>query len=231
MDYLERLDEILLGDSAKDKFNKAYKDKAFRSWICSVLPEVDACYKMKQNNPWHIYGVLDHILASVDEMNKRTGDMPYADRRMLAYTMFFHDIGKPKCHLTRMKNGKLIDSFFNHNKESRRVAERSLGRFGFNQEDSRVISKLVEDHDIFMFLTIDKTNNPYKKQVTREVVQGEIDALNEVGDGKKLIGWLCLVGESDNGAQNPEMTADSIKLVDYYSQVSDEIIGEMDSQM
>ena len=35
------------------------------------MPQVEDCKNQEQNNPWHKYNVLDHILHSVEEMNKQ----------------------------------------------------------------------------------------------------------------------------------------------------------------
>jgi hypothetical protein len=42
----------------------------------------------------------------------------------------------------------------------------------------------------------------------------EVKKLNKVGNGFELMEYLIMVGRSDNLAQNPNMTADSLKLLD-----------------
>ena len=73
---LEILDNILLSDDVTNEFYKNYDNKDFKTWILSILPEIEDCKNQQQDNPWHIYSVLNHILHSVEEMNKQTKNMP-----------------------------------------------------------------------------------------------------------------------------------------------------------
>lgn len=213
MNNRQLLDDILLSENVCQKFHETYKNNLeFKYWLKNLLPEIEDCF-MPQNNPWHIYSVLDHILHSVEEINKQTVNLDTKIRKRLAYTMFLHDIGKPKCHLTRFKNGELIDSFFNHNIASEKIAKRFLEALYVDPSESRIIQKLVNKHDIFMFLTLDKTNNPYHKMLTNKVIADEIKDLNAVGDGTQLLKQLIMVGRADSKSQNPKMTQNSLKLL------------------
>ncbi len=215
MENIKVLDQIILSQEVTEDFHKEYdENNEFKSWLDELIPEIEKCKNQQQNNPWHKYNVLDHILHSVEEMNKQTIGMPKEERRLLAYTMLLHDIGKPKCHIERIKNGQKIDSFFNHNIESEVVAKRALPKLGFNEEEIKIISKLVFKHDIFMFIKDKKTNNPYWKVLSPALVEDEINDLSSVGDGEKLMCWLVMVGRSDNLAQNEKMTGDSLRLLD-----------------
>ena len=212
---LRVLDECLLKDDACSRFMYAYNNNVeFKVWITTVLPEVLDCLKQKQNNPWHKYGVLQHILHSVEAMNNQTKHLNYTQRRMLAYTMFLHDIGKPKCHITREKDGKTIDSFFNHNIAGEEIARRVLNDFGFSKQEQQIICKLVNKHDIFMFIKPYKSNNQHWKVLSYKLLEDEIKDLNEVGNGMVLMKYLVMVGRADNLAQNEKMTGDSLKLLD-----------------
>ena len=231
MDYLKELDDILLGENVKDNFKDALKNKSFADWLYGILPEIKDCAKQEQNNPWHIYNVLDHILVSVDKMNEQTRDLDYSERRLLAYTMFLHDIAKPKCHIERVKNGKKIDSFFangGHGMQSAKIARRTYSNLGFDAKAGEVLVKLVADHDIFMNLTIDKSTNPHLKQLTFEVVQEKINELNEFGNGEKFAGMLVKIGRADSGAQNPKMTVGSFKILDRYEEIIDSMACNME---
>ena len=122
MEYIDILDEVLLSDTVVDNFYDKYNnDAGFKDWLHNVLPEIDMCENQAQHNPWHKYNVLGHILHSVEEMNKMSVNYDASVRRMLSYIMLFHDIGKPACHISRLKYGEMIDSFFNHNIESEKV--------------------------------------------------------------------------------------------------------------
>jgi len=228
VDNQKVLDEILLSENVVEKFKKAYLDESFKQWLLNILPEVEDCKKQKQDTPWHIYNCLDHILHSVEEINKQTKSLPLKDRRMLAYVMFFHDIGKPACHLRRYAKayGREVDSFFGHNKKSVEIAKRSLKTFGFVEEETKMIEMLVHEHDIFMFITEKYDGNPYHKVLSKELINEEISLLNSVGMGKKLMQYLVYVGRADNNAQNPDMTAKSLRVLDLIEKLLEEIISE-----
>ncbi len=215
MDIVDVLDKILLSDNVVEDFYTQYNSNIeFREALDNTIPEVKACANRSQNNPWHKYNVLEHILHSVEAMNEQTKDLPASQRRLLAYTMFFHDIGKPKCHIERIKDGKKIDSFFNHNIESARIAKLHAPELNFDEKDCEILEKLVYKHDIFMFIKDFPTNNPYWRTLTQDVLDEEIRDLNSVGDGDELMHYLIMVGKSDNLAQNEKMTAESLAMLD-----------------
>ena len=216
MQNLKLLDEILLSDNVVENFKKGMENSEFANWLMGVLPEVLDCAKLDQDNPWHVYNCLDHILHSVEEINKQTAGLAVEDRRLLAYSMFYHDMGKPATHLRRFAKAyqREIDSFFGHNKKSAETVRRTARGFGFNSEEASQIEKLVLDHDIFMFITEDKNSNPHHKQLTEGLIKEKIEDLSGYGDGKKLMQYLIMIGRSDNLAQNPNMTEKSLKLLD-----------------
>ena len=221
------LDSVLLSNNVVSGFyNEYHNNESFANWINDLMPEVKSASEMEQNNPWHIYNVLEHILHSVEEMNKLSTAESDVDKRMLAYTMFFHDIGKPETHIRRMKNGKMIDSFFNHNVASEKIAHRVLPQLDFDDDQIKVIKKLIYKHDIFMFIRLEDTDNPYWKKLTPQLIDEHIKDLSKVGDGHKLMRQLVMVGRADNLAQNPEMTAGSLKLL----KVFDEMLENVNKQ-
>lgn len=225
MKYRKQLENILLSNDIIRDFYNEYTGE-FKDWLDSLLPEINKCINQEQDNPWHKYNVMDHILHSVEEMNKQTTNLEIDDRLLLSYTMFFHDIGKPKCHIRRFSKGREIDSFFNHNIESEKVARRFLNEISFNKEDMEVICKLVFKHDIFMFIKDYKSKNQHWKLLTNNLVLEEIRDLSTVGDGEKLMRYLIMVGRSDNRAQNEQMTEESLKLLDKFDLYLDNIIQQ-----
>lgn len=208
----EILDKILLSEKAGEEFYKNYKNPEFKNWLISILPEIEDCAKTEQDNPWHIYNVLGHILKSVEEMNKQTIYLDLKTKRMLAYTMFLHDIGKPQTKLRRYSKfyGKEVDSFFNHNIASVKIAEGVLDKFGFDKYEQKIVKQLIEDHDIFMFITLKDNKNPYHKVLTKELLNEHICRLDKIGNGKQLMKYLIMVGRADNKAQNPELTQEPL---------------------
>jgi len=214
---LMKLDEIICGADVVNEFYSAYvNDADFAHWVDKTLPDLKNCEKQKQNNPWHKYNVLGHILHSVEEINALTVMLPNQDKRMLSYVMLFHDMGKPNKHIQRMKNGEMIDSFFNHNEESEKIAKRDLPKLGFSEDDIKVMCKLIFKHDIFMFIKAYDCQNRHWRVLNEKLVQEEIADLNEVGDGKKLLSYLILIGRADNLAQNEKMTKEAIELLDKF---------------
>ena len=209
------LDSILLNDNVVQEFYKHYKETGFHKWLLNLLPEVEACRNLKQDNPWHIYNCLDHILHSVEQMNNQTKGLNHEERRMLAYTMFLHDMGKPECYLRRYSKlyKREVDSFFNHNKAGVQIAQRVLPNLNFKSEDIEKIKLLIDEHDVFMFITLEDDGNKFHRVLSSELIDEMINKYNEVGDGLTLLNMLIMVGKSDNMAQNPEMTGNSLMLI------------------
>ncbi len=222
-----KLDQILLSPNVAQNFYDAYNgDIKFQTWIDTKLPELSECEKQQQNNPWHKYNVLGHILHSVEEMNKQTEGMSQEERRKLAYVMLFHDIGKPATHITRQKDGKMIDSFFGHNVKSCEIAQKRLPSLDFGMRELVQMSQLIYKHDIFMFIKDHPTNNPHWKQLSPQVIEREISDLSQTGDGHELMRQLVMVGRADNLAQNEKMTAPSLAMLDKIDTMLDEMDRE-----
>lgn len=225
MNYLEKFDSVLLSDNVVDNFyNEFNNNPSFKQWLISVLPEIEECERQQQNHPWHIYNVLGHILHSVENMNSRTKKFSASTQKMLAFVMLFHDIGKPSAHSTRVKDGKVIDSFFNHNVKSEAIAQLRLPAFGFDQNQIKVMKKLIYNHDIFMFIKDFETDNPNWRTLSPQVVKSEIADLNKVGDGVELMKYLILIGYADNSAQNQVLAKDAKKLIEKFEKIYVEIV-------
>jgi len=222
---IQVLDNIILSDNVVNDFHKAYLDSAFKKWIISILPEIESCANTNQDNPWHIYNVLDHILHSIEAMNKQTKELDISTRRILAYTMLLHDIGKPETKTSRYskKYGREVDSFFGHNLASMNIANRVLKIFNFNDHEIEIIKTLVKEHDMFMFITLNNDHNPYHYVLTMEYLKEKIEELDTVHDGQTMMKYLTMVGRSDNLAQNPEMTASSLVLLDHIDKMLNEL--------
>jgi len=213
--YLNILDQILLSDNVVNNFYKTYRNNLdFKNWLLNILPEVEDCENQQQNTEWHKYNVLGHILHSVEEINKQTTNLPDNDRRLLAYTMFLHDIGKPACHIIKYKDGKQKDGFYGHNIKSCEIIKRCSSALGFDQNSSNILAKLVYKHDIFMFIKDFHFTNPHWRLLTPELLEEEIQDLSTVGNGNKLMKYLVMVGRADSSAQNEKMTEYSFKLLD-----------------
>jgi UTP:GlnB (protein PII) uridylyltransferase len=222
---LKLLDEILLSDNVVKNFYDNYKNLEFKQWLNSILPEIEDCRVTNQDNPWHIYTCLDHILHSVECMNRQTVNFKYDVRRMLAYTMLLHDIGKPESKIRRYSKlyNREVDSFFNHNLASVKIGKRVLGQLGFDNNDKQMILKLVEEHDAFIPFTLDNSVDKHKELLTKAHVEELVKRLDINNNGLQMMKYLVMVGRSDNSAQNPNMTAQSLKLLDVTNGMLDEI--------
>lgn len=217
---LNKLDEILLSDNTVENFHNNYQIPEFKNWLVSILPEIEDCRTTEQDNPWHIYNCLDHILHSVEEINKQTKDLDFDTRRMLSYAMLLHDIGKPESKIRRYSKfyGREVDSFFNHNIASVKISERVLGSFKFNPKQKSMILKLVKEHDAFMHYTLDTSIDVNKQMLTEGVINDVVDRLDIDGNGLQMLEYIVMVARSDSLAQNPKMTQQALKLVDSLKQ-------------
>lgn len=213
MSFNTKLTEILLSDGVAENFTDKYRnDEEFKRAVDLLVPEVSACYKQEQRGDWHIYNVMEHILRSVEEINKLTRGYSEKERKMLAYVMFMHDLGKPEYHKEKVSNGRVTDGFTFHNLGSEKIAKRLLPSLDFDEKESAVIITLVREHDVFLKFS-DEPKNDWQIQPTHEFFKNYIAELDKLGEGKRIFGYLILVGIADNKAQNPAMTAESLKKI------------------
>lgn len=99
------------------------------------MPELESCRTCLQQTPYHDTNVLHHILRAVKLLD------PFDET--LAWTLLFHDLGKPACHTT--KNG--IDHFKGHPAKSAEIASRICKEFKMTNTQKKVIPLLVRYHD------------------------------------------------------------------------------------
>lgn len=209
----EKSDSILLSNNVCERFYAEYNsDCMFRKATDALLPEIQACMRCEQRGIWHIYNVMDHILHSVEQMNILTADMSYSARRLLAYTMFLHDMGKPACRTQEQTADGTVDRFIGHNKVSADITRRVAPQLDFCKSDIMTIVQLVEYHDIFLLLK-EKPTRPWHIALTEQFVRDFIERLNSFGCGKRNFDYLMLVGIADNKAQNPALTGEPLKLI------------------
>lgn len=227
MDNLQILNNALVANNACEEFYKNYNNQEFRNWIQKILPQIEDCKNQRQDNPWHIYGCLDHILHAVEAMNKQTISLDSQTRKMLSYVMLLHDIAKPACHIRRYANAykRYVDSFFGHAKLGEQIAREVLPTFGFCENEVKIMTWLVKNHDIFMNLTITKDPNPHKEQITPQLVKNLLQEADGLGEASQIVRWLVMVGRADNLAQNPKMTKQSLDNLDYFESVLDNVVN------
>ena len=101
-----------------------------------ILPELDACMNVLQNNPHHRYTVGEHILHSVQEGINRP------DVRL---TLLLHDLGKAS---TRTTDEEGIDHFHHHAEVSEQLGLEILHRLRFDNDTIDRVRRLIRFHDL-----------------------------------------------------------------------------------
>lgn len=101
----------------------------------------------QQNTPYHRYGVFKHTLYTIENVGKDSLKFNAQELKLLKWTMFLHDIGKPKA---KMINGSGSDSFAGHEEISEKIATDILDRFWFTEEEKKVILTLIKYHDKYL---------------------------------------------------------------------------------
>ncbi|MDT3698720.1 MAG: CCA tRNA nucleotidyltransferase [Thermincola sp.] len=99
-----------------------------------VLPELQACFKFDQRNPYHDKDVFDHILAVVDHSPNES---------IIRLAALLHDIGKPR---TFTVDEKGVGHFYRHNIVGQEMSRKILARLKFDNQTVEVVGKLVGEH-------------------------------------------------------------------------------------
>ena len=139
-----------------------------------VIPEILAMKGFDQKNPHHIYDVLEHSAAAIDNIRQE----PH-----LRWAALLHDIGKPQTFTT---DDGGTGHFYGHAARSEELAREVMHRLRFDNETLRRVTDLVKYHDLQIELTT--------KSVKR--------ALNKLGE--ETFRDLILLKRADNLAQSPE---------------------------
>lgn len=120
------------------------------------LPELDACYRFDQKNPYHDKDVFDHILAVVDNTPKDP---------VLRLAALLHDIAKPESFTV---DDKGIGHFYYHNAKGQTMSRIIMERLRFDNQTVDIVSRLVKEH-------MSKLKNPRPATVKK--------LINRVGAG------------------------------------------------
>lgn len=102
------------------------------------IPELYKCVGFEQHTKYHNRDVFEHIIATVEAVE------PILYLRL---AMFFHDIGKPQYFKLDEKG---IGHFKGHPLGSRIIAESVLKRLKYDNETTKKVLTLVENHDIII---------------------------------------------------------------------------------
>lgn len=146
----------------------------FPDILGAVLPEITPCVGFDQRNRHHCFDVWGHTARAV-------GAVP--DRRVLRWTMLFHDLGKPRC-MTLDENG--VGHFYGHTAISAAMAEEIMARLHFETALKGVVrAQLACFDDMFP---------PERAAIHREMAYR----------GREVVGNLLLTKRADNAAKAPE---------------------------
>ena len=162
-----------------------------------VLPELDACMEMPQQNPYHCYSVGEHTLVALTKIR--------ADK-VLRLAILLHDMGKPPTH-TRDEKG--VDHFYGHGLEGEKLAAQILRRLKFDNETIRQVRRLVLYHD-------DRHKDPTARWVRRAIYR----------IGPDLFPAYLEVRRADILAQNPIYWEKSLKNLECVETLYQQILAE-----
>jgi len=102
--------------------------------ITEIIPEMSPVIGFKQNNPYHCYDVLNHILFSVENAPEDVE---------IRLSMLFHDIGKPGCYTETAG----IGHFYGHQRAGSRITKRILSRLKYDRNTVETVTELISYHD------------------------------------------------------------------------------------
>lgn len=107
----------------------------YKDVMSVIIPELEVCVGFKQNNPYHIYDIYDHIAHAVS--NYTGFDIS------IKMALLLHDIGKPECYSEDEKGGH----FYGHSVPSARIAKGVIDRLKFDNKTKQEVVDLVLFHD------------------------------------------------------------------------------------
>ena len=142
--------EILLSENVEELITKLTAETSFYNdfpefYVKNIYSEnVINC---SQNNPYHKYGVLKHILNAVENVGKNNESLTTSNIEILKWVMLLHDIGKPYVKFIR-EDG--IETFAKHDEKSVELANDILDRFAFSDEEKKLMLVLIKYHDKFL---------------------------------------------------------------------------------
>ena len=107
----------------------------YRDVMAVIIPQLEPCFDLKQNNPHHCYDVYTHICKSVNNIEPEW---------VLRLAMLLHDIGKPAMHTVDADG---VDHFKMHQQKGREMADKITAALKLDNKSRRRISLLVLEHD------------------------------------------------------------------------------------
>lgn len=100
-----------------------------------IIPELNKCVGVNQQNPYHCFDVYNHIISTVCNID---------EEKELRFAMLLHDIAKPQC---KTVDAKGIGHFYGHGEVSTKKAREILKRLKYDDETIERIALLIKYHD------------------------------------------------------------------------------------
>ncbi len=169
------------------------RESGLMRWI---LPELDRCFEIPQNTPWHLHNVGVHTLEAA-------AAAPLD--RVIRWALLLHDLGKAETWLTD-ETGR--DHFYGHEIQSEILAGAVLDRLKWGNGIRRRILHLVKHHD--------REIVPTEKAVRRAIIA--------IGQ-EYFPDWLA-VRRADLLAQNPVMAGQALTALGQVESCYQSILDE-----
>ena len=100
-----------------------------------ILPELEECKGVSQDNPHHDYDIFGHIVRTVENIKPTV---------YLRLTMLLHDLGKLR---TKSIDENGIGHFYYHEIVSTEIAEKILIRMKYDDDITKKVLMLIKHHD------------------------------------------------------------------------------------
>ena len=151
-------------------------------------------FNCQQNCKYHRYSVFYHTLSSIENADVKEISISDWQKKIIKWTMFLHDIGKPYVKKVRENSEDIndTDSFEGHDLKSVELAEAILNRFDFTENEIKIILTLIKYHD--MYLT--------KEELTQENLTF---LAQELDNDRELFYLLINVKDADAKSKNTEV--------------------------
>jgi len=176
----ERIHDELIKILQTDKPSIAFELMRQSGLLELIMPELLVCFGVEQPREFHLHDVYYHSIYACDAGPKNNSTVRLA--------LLFHDIEKPSC--------KKDFTFYSHDKEGAKTAEKILKRLKFSNADIKKAANLIVNH-MFNY-TNDWTDAAVRRFLRR------IGGLENVAD-------LFAIRVADNKAMGREIDSSYLK--------------------
>lgn len=128
----DEFSKCILGDNIGNTM------KLYPEIFAAICPEILDMKGFLQNNPYHLYDVLEHSILVVD---KTPSDL------ITRIASFFHDTGKVYTYSFKNNCGH----FYNHGKFSQKIAKRDLQKLKVSNKILNDVLLLIKYHDCTVY--------------------------------------------------------------------------------